>query len=342
MGRASPGLVATVLGFLAGQSCLPTDTREPPGSILLMVTSADEPSVTTADGWSITVDRLLLGMGDANLGDANLGRNESCTRYSTSFYRRLLDARSPGDQKLSIMYGLGRCHFYFNIVAPSYDALLGEGVTEADKDRMAGPEFAIRGRVPEGIAIDLAATATRGPETKRVHWKFGRDGARGLTCGVPPEPSQPIELQRDVNLTFHIGIRGAALFGDDANPNTATLRFDAIAAADTTYGNNDGEITLDELGGVSLDFARRHGPYRIAARPGDPPGPPVPGTQKLKDYVNRELLPSLVRMREDITCRAQSQFVPPAPPVRDAAVDEGGLDEGGLDEGGLDEDGADE
>jgi hypothetical protein len=340
MGRTSPGLVASVLGFLVGPSCLPTDTREPPGSILLMVTSADEPSVTTADGWSIAVDRLLLGMGDANLGGTylGLGPDENCTRYSTSRYRRLLDARFPDDQKLSIMFGLGQCHFYFNIGAPSYDALLGEGVTEADKDRMAAPEFPIRGRVPLGIAIDLVATATRGPETKRVHWKFS-EGPRGLTCGrgVPPEPSQPIELQRDVNLTFHIGIRGAALFGDDADPNTATLRFDAIAAADTTYGNNDGEITLDELGGVSLDFARRHGPYRIATRPGDPPGPPVPGTQKLKDYVNRELLPSLVRMREDITCRAQSQFVPPAPPGRDAAVDEGGLDEGGLDEDGADE-----
>jgi hypothetical protein len=260
------------------------------------VTSADEPSVTTADGWSIAVDRLLVG-----IGYASLGRAGSCNGYSEADYERLLDGRLGTDQKLSILFGLGQCHFEFHVTAPSAETLLGETVTEADKELMATHDDFGAGRRPDGIAVDFAATATRGPELERVHWMF-RQATTYRNCGrsEPSGSSQPIELQSDDNLTLHIGVRGVALFGDDADPRTAVLRFDPIAMADTTFGNGDAEITLEELDGVSLDVARQSDPGRY--RVGSVMSGPV---SSLEDYVYLVLLSRLVGFRENITCETQ-------------------------------------
>ena len=142
------------------------------------------------------------------------------------------------------------------------------------------------------------------------HGAMKRSPSEG-TRGVPPDPSRPIDLRSNMNLDFHIGIRGVALFGDDANPNTARLRFDPIAAADHIHnGPADGVITLDELHQISLGATRHLGPY------GPSPGAsPAPDSASLVDYMYLELLPSLVRMREDVTCKALPRFRPPGESV---------------------------
>jgi hypothetical protein len=285
--RVSLGFVAASLGVLGGaSSCLPTDTRAPPGSIRLTVSSADEHAVTTVDGWSIDVERLVLGIGDASL-------EYPCTSYSEARYARLLDALRPGDQKLSHLFGLGQCFFSFRVGWPSSETLLGEGVTEADRELMqfrpgTGPRI-------EGVTVDFGATATRGEETKRVRWMLRQ--STPYLCGhaANDQPPRPIELQEGVNLDLHIGVRGAVLFGDDASPNTAALRFDTIAAADETYGDADGEITLEELGRVTLAVARRSGPYGV--------GTVQSSLRSLGDYVAVVLLGQMLRFREDIACQ---------------------------------------
>jgi hypothetical protein len=328
------GLGALALTSLAGAACLPTDTRTPPASIFLTVTSADQPLVTTADGWSIVVDRLLLGIGGAGFLPGAFD-NRSCNIYSEARYFRLLDARLPTDQKVSTIFGLGRCNFSFAIGWPSDDTLLGENVTQADKDLMAVSTFGDGRLRTQGIAIDFAATATRGPETKQVRWKL-RQGT-GMTCSrtVAGMPSQPFELESEANLAFPIGIRGAALFADNASPD-ATLRFDSIAAADTVHGNADGEITLDEVAKVTLNVARQYGPYKATSVPRAPARPDLPGSASLTDYIYGDLLPTLVRMREGVTCAAG--FRPSLPPS-DASVTDTRADEGDV---SVDEDGAEE
>jgi len=288
------GLVSVGAG-----SCLPVDTRPPAGSILLTLTSDDEPSVTTADGWSIAVDRLLLGIGNASLGydEASVSSSSNrCTHYSDAHYGRLLDGRLRTDQKIGSIFGLGQCDFYFQVAPPYFDTLLGEGVSEADKERMGGADDVEPWRRPPGIAVDFAATATRGPEIKRVHWTFHQgipyDNCKRTVAGVP---SQLIELRSDTNFTLHIGYRSVSLFGDDADPTIAVLRFDPIASADTLPGDGDGEITLDELGGVPLELARQAGRYGIGSGMSSTP-------QTLKDYLYVVLLPRLGQFREDIDC----------------------------------------
>jgi len=111
-------IVTVALVSLGAASCLPVDTRPPAGSILLTLTSDDEPSVTTADGWSIAVDRLLLGIGNTSLGNDEASWSSSsnqCTHYSDAHYGRLLDGRLRTDQKVGTIFGLGQCNFYFRV-----------------------------------------------------------------------------------------------------------------------------------------------------------------------------------------------------------------------------------
>jgi len=290
------GIGAIALALLGGSvSCLPADTRPPPGSILLTVASGDEPVTTTADGWAISVDRLLLG-----IGGVHLDYGTSCSRYTESGgYLRLLDGRLPDDQKLGIVYGLGRCYFGFQVFWPSSDTVLGEGVSEADRQRMEGSG----GRVfHQGRTVDFSATATRGTETKRVHWQLRQPATYPRCFRKPPDgaPPQPIELPGDENLTFHIVIRGTALFADDADPATAKLRFDPIARADGILGFfADDEVTLEELRAMSMDAVRQYGPYGV---PDTMTGGPNSVPRSLEDYMYRVLLRRVAGFREDVSC----------------------------------------
>jgi hypothetical protein len=69
--------------------------------------------------------------------------------------------------------------------------------------------------------------------------------------------------------------------------------------------------------------------------------PRIPGSTTLEDYISRELLTTMVRMREDVTCTAT--FRPPQGPsgtsVRDASVTDTSADEGeaSVEEGGPEE-----
>ncbi|HMI85392.1 MAG TPA: hypothetical protein VK550_14955 [Polyangiaceae bacterium] len=293
------GKMALWIAALAGgASCLPADTRPAPGSILLTVVSADEPTTMTADGWSITIDRLLVGMGNAWFGHPDVrATGRDCIHYSDTPYLRLLDARRPTEQKLVIMYGLGPCQFSFNVTWPDTETLLGEGVSEIDKALMAGPEFVTRGGRPGGIAIDFAATATRGDATKRIHWMFRQP--MSFACPPPTNGSPPLELRSGESWTFPIRARAVTLFADDPDPALASLRFDAIAAADGASGPVDDEVTLDELELMTLVDARRFGLYPTVVR-----SPDFNTPSTLGGYVHLLLLPRLVQLREDITCES--------------------------------------
>jgi hypothetical protein len=291
------GIGAVALALVGGSvSCLPADTRPAPGSILLTVASGDEPVTMTADGWAITVDRLILG-----IGDLRLDFGTSCNRYTEGGYVRLLDGLVRHDQKVGITYGLGQCYFSFQMIWPSSDTLLGEGVSESDRERMRGGRVAgTPGQYQQGLALDFAATATRGMATKRIHWLF-RSPTPYVRCfrKLPDAPPQRIELRSDEHLTFRIAVRGVTLFGDGADPDTATLRFDPIAAADAVHGNADDEITLAELGAMSMDAVRQYGPYVV---PATMTGGPHSVPRSLEDYMYRVLLRGVAGFGEDVSC----------------------------------------
>jgi hypothetical protein len=294
-------LAAVALGAVMalGGACLPADTRPAPGSIRLSVISGDPAVTETVDGWSIAVDKLLVGLGRAHL-------DYPCNVYADARYDRLLDARRPEEQKISQLFALGQCYFAFAVSWPSAEALLGEGVTRLDFEQMTwkpgegGPPPGGAPGVPighaPGVPIAIQAHATRGGTTKRILWML-RPSTGYTRCGLAAgDEPKAIDLKSDETIAMRITARGAALFQDGVDP-TAALRFDPVALADDDVGDGDGNVTLDELAGVTLSMARKFGPYRTTT-----PAPLL----TLEDYIGVELVPSLMQLPAGLECRTNS------------------------------------
>jgi hypothetical protein len=291
------GLAAA--GIAALDACVPADDRPTPGKLTLTVSPspAVQNGVVTADGWSVAFERVLVGIGNASLGN-------ECARYSDSRYDRLLDVTSKSGQKLSFLYGIGTCDLGFRVAAPTSDAVLGEGVTEADKTALrtpGGDPYVPLG----GVAMDVTGAATRNGVTKRFHLVF-RPRVRYANCKLEPDAGKAVDLQSNDDETFDIRIEAEAVLRDDVDAATASLRFEPFAAADK---DGDGIVTLDELRAVPIASVRDSGAFEAGIYEFDDDagifraGRAVT-IESLGDYVYELLLPSLPRFRGTGTCGA--------------------------------------
>lgn len=307
LGVGAAGLAVTALlggAVLVAPACVPADDRPPPGSLTVTVSPspAVQNGVTTADGWTIAFPRVLVAMGNASLDDG-------CVSYGEANYDRVLDVTSGAGQKLGILHGLGQCDLRFRVAPPSSDALLGAGVTEADKTAMRTPGD--DAYVPlGGIAVDVLATATRGADAKRLHLLF-RPSLRYQHCtlGGGDADAAAVNLESNVDLAYDVRIEAESLLRDDVDA-AAPLRFDPFAAADT---NGDGDVTLDELRAVPLARVRDGGAFEAGTYEVDDAGVLRSGTPvtiaTLGDYVYLVLMPTFPRFRGTGAC---------TPTVRDA------------------------
>jgi hypothetical protein len=285
---------AWLLAYCAS-SCVPADTRPVPATIDLEISpnDASQEGIATTDGWMLTIDRFFVGIGDADVGD-------TCLKYSEGGYGRLIDARRSDDQKLALLFGFGQCGLRVRVAGPASDTILGEGVTEEDALLLG-----LKGTDPyvtqeSSASVGIAATATRGSTTERFNWSFRqRITYRDCETPVDGKPGTPLDFPSNANFTYHIVLHPETLLRDDHDGATAALRFDAMMSADTIFGNADGEVTLSELGGVTLDEARKTGPYSI----GDSTDPNAASKiHTLEDYVYLVLLPAIPQFREGFLC----------------------------------------
>lgn len=236
----APGAAAALLSM----GCLPGDLRPTPAVIHFSAepSAADTEGFTTVDGWHISFEKLLVGLGGAGVN----GNEPLCARYANGGYERLFDLTVPGKQKLSDVYALGTCSLRFRLRTPGSDALLGEGVTAADLDFM---------RVEDGDAVTprgsksvyLRGRATREAVTRTFEWSFRMD-FRLHDCASPGSLEDTglasvINLRGGEDLSLSVKVHGEELFRERARDDSP-LRFDAIAAADA---DGDQAITLDEL-----------------------------------------------------------------------------------------------
>ncbi len=316
-------------------ACLPTDTRTPPGSLYTSVTGSDmtQHGLTTADGWSISFERVLVGIGRVNLGDSG---GSSCNRYSNRGYMRLLDLSVAGPQKLDIAYALGQCSVAFRIMYPGSESVLGAHVTEADRTFMDTPvsdPLADAGR--SGVAVYVKGTATRGGTVEHFAWAF-RQRVDYRNCGNDATDAGPRGLSFHSHDAFKadIAIHAEALFQDRRDPAKAKLHFQPYADADT---NHDGTITLAELAGIQASKAGIRdlatsglggiGVFGDAGGLGDAGvleaglgglgGPPdgsfeggLVSLATLEDYVYKRLVPEIVRYN-DVAGSCSVDGVPP-------------------------------
>lgn len=272
--------------------CLPGDTRPPPGSVFLTAepSAAVQAGVATADGWQISFERLLVGIGDARLG------NDACTSYANAGYERLFDlVAAQGPQKISEVFALGACGLQLRLRYPGVDALRGQGVSAQDLAFMRVPDSDayVTGR---GTSVFVRGQAARGAEVKRFAWAF----RQGYTLHDCPVAGAGVDAGLVTDITLHgndarriaVVIHGEELFRERASDD-APLRFDAIAGADT---DGDQDITLDELAKV----------------PGPPPEADAGltsgsdgGMLTLADLLYLTLVPRMVRVGGSDACLSE-------------------------------------
>ncbi len=277
-------------------ACLPADTRPPPGTLVVNVTSDESLSperapFETDDGWSITFERFLLGIGNTGFQEDD----DACNDYQGfgSEYGRLLDMQAGKTQRLSEMRFLGTCDFAFEVAQPRLSDVLGENVTEAELAAMRYPadDAFTTGR---GVALHAMGSARKGARVKHFDWEF-RQRLSFEHCRVDGESG--VELSSEESKTIEILASGSVLF--QRTRDDAALRFDAFAEADDLHGDGDGNVTLEEMAEVTVE------PEAAPGRGGSS-GPEAIHT--LADLVYLGLVPEVARYRGDGTCELRQMF----------------------------------
>ena len=235
-------------------SCLPEDTRPTPTTLNVTVTGSPLvnvgiPATAVDDGWSISFQRVLLNLGRTAVdGDA-------CTDYSETNYFRLFDASVTTPQKLSVIYGLGTCHFSYRVANPNTDSILEQGVTQDEFTTMITPvQDADRYTLHDvtGVTLWVRGSATNGTSTKTFDWSFRVRRVRIHDCKTPDGTYLSLDMPGGNTMSLDIELHPEALFQDRLDSATARLRFAPFAQADDKFGNADGVITLDELNAMTL------------------------------------------------------------------------------------------
>ena len=254
-----PNLKSSGLALMALASsalaCLPKDTRPPPASLLVTTSSDDavQNGFNTDDGWFIQFTKFVVAIGRSSL-DGN-----ACNSYSNASYVRVLNMQQAGQQELNLIYGLGQCDFSFRVAHPVTTSLVGSGVSAADVLYMqtdSSDKYTVQaGLTNSGVVAIISGIATGYNEQKTFSWSF-RLNEQYSTCSVESDAGvdEGLNLIGLASDTLNILVRGEALFQSDVNFALSNLRFGPMALADSVYGNNDGSVTLDELGLVPVSM----------------------------------------------------------------------------------------
>ncbi len=193
------------------------------------------------DGWALVFEKFLVhytGITVADSGGAVGARLEGS---------RLVDNVHPGRKTLVQFAGLEAKSWdrvSYQITPARADAVL-VSATADDRDRM----------VQGGYSLYVLATATKGAVTKKLRWGFAM-GTDYTLCEAEQggKLTQGLVVRDGAEDVSELTTHADHLFYDrlqaGATGTVTSLRFDAIAAADT---DGDGEITLDELAKVPLD-----------------------------------------------------------------------------------------
>jgi hypothetical protein len=286
-------------------SCLPGDERPTPGEILVTARPSDATAsgFTTEDGWTITFERFLTGLGNVDLDGLNDRRGgndgeETCSDYSQTNYEWLIDfAAAESRQKVGLVHGLGSCSVEYRVRGPSDDTVLGTGATESDLQVM-DVEGADSWSSGEEVTLVVSATARKGDQTKLLLWFFRHSYEVSRCEAEDGGDASARTIEGGDALELPIEVRGEELFRETAD-DAAPLLFDRLAAADA---NADGAIDLEELALAPM-------PPELLPVP-EPPGEPDPEEpfeqpESLGDLIYEVLLPRVTRIEGAGPCETE-------------------------------------
>jgi hypothetical protein len=195
------------------------------------------PAETFEDGWSAKFSEFLIVLGEVTVADASAGDGN---RISGT---QLFDLVTPGPHEIGRLDGLEARQWDtvgYEVRTITADTELHPSASADDLATMRAGDY----------SIYVAGFATKNSETKSFAWGF-QNSTSYARCVSEAEGREQYGVLVTNGGTEHVEltIHGDHFFYDDlASPN-AVLRFDAIANADA---NDDGDVTLDELGSVKL------------------------------------------------------------------------------------------
>jgi hypothetical protein len=223
------------------------------------------------------------------LGDADLS-GDDCDAYSESHYNRIFELTRQSPQRVSLLYGLGRCQFGFRIATPAWDSILGAGVSADDETWLRTPGSDAHA-TNAGVSVRVQGSASKLGVKKSFDWSFRRFISYE-DCALPDDAAQGGGVLLSGNQSSHVEIlaRGEALFGNAAIEPTAPARFEPFRAADDEHGDGNGEITLDELQASPLPLGATGGPI----------------IQSLGDRIYLQILPEIAKFKGTGKCQIRS------------------------------------
>jgi hypothetical protein len=196
----------------------------------------------TADGWSVTFERFVVNVGGVSVGTSAT----SVTTLGASTYV-LVDQALPGPKVvIEARDVLAQTWpvFSFTVRPVRATSELAGGATDADLVKMRNL----------GASLWVKGSARKGSVAKTFDWIFthsvayeGCQQARGAgtVFGIDVDEGSTTDVQ--------IVFRGRTLFEDGIGAAKPSLRFAAIADADT---NGDGVVAANELATLPLATVR--------------------------------------------------------------------------------------
>jgi len=254
--------VVLVAGAVAASGCLPADARPTPGSVILnMETPAELRSgvdagplaFQTDDGWQVTIDQLWVSVGRVALS------GDDCNPYSELPYLRIVDLTQGSPQRVGQVWGLSDCQLDYQAHVPDAMAVLGEGVTAAERDEMQNHRGFVSSEggvdTAPGTAVRLLGSASKDQQRVGFDWGFADPHTftkcrRSIDAAI--EAHLPLAGGQTLPVALSVDPRRLFVAPEASPPAPAAALAQQIFAADRLHGDADGQIDLSELAQVSL------------------------------------------------------------------------------------------
>jgi len=173
---------------------------------------------------------------------SDIHANDSSNEGSRYGFTHLVDLVTPGPYQIYSFDLAARAwpEFGYTIAPAATDYVLYETASDEQLERM----------LDSGYSVYVSGSASRQGVIKTFAWGF-TNSTRYDECvsEIDGKETPGIVVANGADEIVQVTIHGDHFFYDDLASQSAVPRFDAMAAAD---GDDDGEVTLDELSAVKL------------------------------------------------------------------------------------------